>query len=140
MGHYVGNIEIPPEELELYDFNDDGIVNTIDAMIALQAASGKNTLASWPKAVKSVVTTKINMADPNNFISVEGTNMWGRHVKRSFSANITADIHPFLSSVYPIGCVYAHADSINPADLIGGTWQEITDTGMTGIYLWKRVA
>lgn len=51
--------------------------------------------------------------------------------------------------IYPVGAVYTSADSTSPADLFGGTWEDISDVwedvqatteNDEVLYAWKRTA
>lgn len=133
---------IPDERLHLYDFSGDGVVDSLDAGIALRAARGRESLADWPGAQLSTIMMRINMRDPENFIVIEGTNMWGRTVTRRFGANLSADIHPFISAIYPVGSIYLSGEnaSVSPEEIFGGVWNEMIDTGLNGVKTWKRIA
>ena len=139
----IGLETIPEEDIPLYDFNGDGKLNYEDALMAMQASSGIQSLAGWEGAKKSTITMKINMRDPNNFITSEGTNMWGRTVTRKFGINMQADIHPFLSAIYPVGSVYMAAEEdtvMDPNELFGGHWAQMEDMGLSGVIAWRRTA
>ena len=41
---------------------------------------------------------------------------------------VQTSISDILQSVYPVGAVYISIDSISPASLFGGTWEQIEDT------------
>ena len=40
--------------------------------------------------------------------------------------------------VYPVGAVYISANSNNPSNIFGGSWQSINNS--LGVYMWKRTA
>lgn len=139
----IGLETIPEEDIPLYDFNGDGKLNYEDALMAMQASSGIQSLAGWEGAKKSTITMKINMRDPNNFITSEGTNMWGRTVTRKFGINMQADIHPFLSAIYPVGSIYMAVEEeavMDPNELFGGHWAQMENTGFNGAIAWERTA
>ena len=139
MKHYTGIETIASDRLALYDFDDDGEVTYSDAMLALQAARGSSSLSGWSGAQKSAVTMKINMKDPNNFVTITGTNMWGRTVSQKLGINLSTDMHPFLSSIYPVNSVYLNTSTDSPTNLFGGIWEELANTDLSGIHAWKRV-
>ena len=137
----VGLIDIPDDEIALYDFDGDGTLTYQDALIAMRACSGLDTLSNWSGAQKSTITMKINMRDPNSFITTEGTNMWGRTVTRKFGINMSADIHPILSAIYPVGSVYTTiSETDTPDDIFGGIWKTIEDSNVSGVVMWERIA
>ena len=40
--------------------------------------------------------------------------------------------------IYSAGSVYISVSSVNPANLFGGTWEQIQNTVLPGAYMWKR--
>ena len=44
-----------------------------------------------------------------------------------------------MELIYPIGAVYKTYDSINPAELFGGTWEKMNSENNTPPYEWKRI-
>lgn len=84
VNHYLGIEPIPSSRIALYDFNNDGIVNTVDWMLCLQAMNRYESLADWSGAVKSTVTVTIDAG--TKAITVTGTNMWGREIEYFFGA------------------------------------------------------
>ena len=82
--HYLGMETIPSDRIALYDFNNDGLVNMVDATACLQAMSRYNSLAEWSGAVKSTVTVTIDAGA--KALTVTGTNMWGREIEYFFGA------------------------------------------------------
>lgn len=72
-----GRIE---EDLALYDFNDDGVINLLDYQMCYEAMVGKSSLAGWKNAQMSIVFAYIVPTDPRNAIRITGQNMWGRTV------------------------------------------------------------
>ena len=87
--HILGNVLIPDALIPSYDFNNDGVVDSIDHLLARKAWTGVSSLASWSGAKKSTVTLTINMKDPNKTIKITGTNMWGRDIESYIGVNFT---------------------------------------------------
>lgn len=42
-----------------------------------------------------------------------------------------------IELVYPVGAVYTSVDPTSPADLFGGSWEQISTTSP---YSWKRIS
>lgn len=72
---------------EIYDFNNDGVVNIIDLAMANAAIAGRYDLSTWSGAVLTPVTITIDISNPAKAIRITGTNMWGRDVDQYFGAN-----------------------------------------------------
>ncbi len=69
--------EITSENRDLFDFNDDGDITGIDALLARRASIGMWSISCWSGAEKSdVIVTKNSLGT----ITAKGTNMWGREV------------------------------------------------------------
>jgi len=41
-------------------------------------------------------------------------------------------------SVYPVGAVFISSEDTSPAELFGGTWEEVENS--LDLYMWKRTA
>lgn len=60
--------------------------------------------------------------------------------------NVDNALEDMIDTIYPIGSIYMSVNSVNPASLFGGTWEQIEDTffGEGGqsheINVWKRTA
>lgn len=78
--HVLGIATIPASKISLYDFNNDGQVNSLDALAAQKAMLGMISLADWSGAVESEVTLTIDLKNPQKAFRIEGTNMWGRQI------------------------------------------------------------
>ena len=39
-----------------------------------------------------------------------------------------------------VGALYLSADETSPAELFGGTWEQLEDTFSDSVYIWQRVA
>ena len=87
--HILGNVPIPNALIPSYDFNNDGVVDSIDHLLARKAWTGVSSLASWSGAKKSTVTLTIDMKDPNKTIKITGKNMWGRNIESYIGVNFT---------------------------------------------------
>jgi hypothetical protein len=90
--HVLGIVLIPDELIPLYDFNNDGVVDSIDQLLARKAWTGVPgcSLSNWSGAKKSVVTLTINLKDPNKIIKITGKNMWGRDIESYIGVNFTS--------------------------------------------------
>lgn len=86
--HYLGEEFIASDKIALYDFNNNGSIDTSDYLLARRAFIGTTSLASWSGAKKSTVVITINVSDPQKAISISGVNMWGREVERYFGLNM----------------------------------------------------
>lgn len=84
MKYCVGEATIPADQIPLYDFNNDGTITVYDAMLAMWAAQGIQSLADWSGAQKTDLTLTIDPSNADKPISFTGTNMWGRTFERSF--------------------------------------------------------
>ena len=84
MKYCVGEATIPADQIPLYDFNNDGAITVYDAMLAMWAAHGIQSLADWSGAQKTEVTLTIDPENTSKPIMFTGTNMWGRTFERSF--------------------------------------------------------
>ena len=91
------NVFLEPEQAEIedikwvilnnayypyYDFNNDGVVNSLDLAEAKKAMLGITSLSGWSGAKLSEATLTIDLKDPNRAICMKGKNMWGREVER----------------------------------------------------------
>jgi hypothetical protein len=85
--HIEGISFIPSDRKHLYDFDNNGKVDSFDYMIIRRAALGTYSLDTWSGAVKSTVTVTIDLLDTSKIIRIHGTNMWGREVDTYISAN-----------------------------------------------------
>lgn len=91
--HFAGIEEIPAERIPLYDFNNDGIVSTLDIMLAIGYRQGTEDFSQWSGAVKSVVTMTIDLTDPSKAIRFSGLNMWGRAVESYLGIDFTTAVN-----------------------------------------------
>lgn len=83
MNHVAGTVTIPAEQVPLYDFDGDGVITVMDAMLASQCAEGTRSLADWAGAKKTKFNVSINFFDPENTIHYVGSDMWGRTIDYS---------------------------------------------------------
>ncbi len=108
--HNSGISLIPDSRIPLYDFDNDGVVDGHDYLLAKRAAAGTYSLAEWQGAVKSTVTITIDLTNVNKVIRINGTNMWGREVDTYISADA---IHStFATRKYLDSLVRADGDSL----------------------------
>jgi hypothetical protein len=91
--HCVGTKLIPDERIPLYDFNNDGVVDTRDVFLAIGYQNGNEDFSKWTGAVKSVVTMTIDLSDPAKAIRFTGVNMWGRAVESFYGIDFTTAIN-----------------------------------------------
>ena len=87
--HLLGTDIIPIYDFPLYDFNNDGNITLSDLGKAQRAYMGVESLSTWSGAIKSQVTLTLDMSNPDKFIRVQGTNMWGRTIDRYIGVNGT---------------------------------------------------
>lgn len=87
--HLIETEFITPDKIPLYDFSNDGEISLLDLAKAQRAALGIESLESWSGAVKTEVTLTIDMSDPDKFIRITGTNMWGRQIDKYIGVNAT---------------------------------------------------
>lgn len=80
-------ITLNATELAASDINNDGFVDSFDAMLALQAEEGIINYSDYAGAKTSTVTTKIDPTNPEKVIHIYGTNAWGRNVESYFGIN-----------------------------------------------------
>lgn len=45
-----------------------------------------------------------------------------------------------LAAAYPVGSVYMSVNETDPGELFGGSWEKIEDSGLSGVFAWKRTA
>lgn len=91
--HYAGLVEIPQEQIPLYDFNNDGEITLQDIQIAGWYRSGEADFSAWSGAVKSTVTMTIDLSHPDKAIRFNGINMWGRAVESYLGIDFTTAIN-----------------------------------------------
>lgn len=96
--HLLKTILIPDDIQWQFDFNEDGVVDSIDHLIAKKASiddeEALEILDKWTKATKTEVTLKIDLAKPDKAICISGFNMWGREVATYFGADYTSAKNP----------------------------------------------
>lgn len=80
--HILGTETIIPSRIPLYDFDNDGLINTGELAAVRLSMLGRRTIAStgWSGAVNSEVTLTIDLKNPNKFFHITGVNMWGRTI------------------------------------------------------------
>ena len=71
---------IPPDRIALYDTDGSGTVNITDQLRFQSWVLGKESISSWPNAVKSIVTVTVDATNLEKTVKISGTNMWGREV------------------------------------------------------------
>lgn len=102
---------IPDDELWLYDFNEDGIVDLSDAILVRRSVQGAYAVGdSWSKAKKSTLSVSIKPSDPNKTIRITGTNMWGRKVEVVIGANPQFSV--FATKDYVTNAIETALDSM----------------------------
>lgn len=92
--HITGVQTIPEDLQKYYDFNGDGVLNSLDGRKAQLYYLGIEPFAEWPMAQKSQVTLTIDLTDTEKAIHFTGTNMWGREVDAYIGVNLTSVINP----------------------------------------------
>ena len=83
-----GRDEYPLPEAYDFDLNGDGEFNDRDAAMAMNVYVGNIAMKDCPGAVKTKVTIRINMHDPQKLIHIFGTNMWGTYVETFIGADV----------------------------------------------------
>lgn len=96
--HILNISYIPAADRWRYDFNNDGILDVIDLLCLYKAKMGVSSLSGWSKAEKSDLTLTIDLKNPERFITVSGTNMWGREVTSYYGVNFTTARNPLTES------------------------------------------
>lgn len=79
--HILGKATIPSNRVSLYDTDGNGSITITDMTKFKSAMLGKESIASWPNAVKSTVTVTIDASNQERSVKISGTNMWGRAVE-----------------------------------------------------------
>lgn len=87
--HIYGGEYMSPDQIPLYDFNNDGLLDYRDLATAQMCARGNRSLADWSGAVKTPVTMTIDLKNTKKFIKITGTNMWGRDVEQYIGTDLT---------------------------------------------------
>lgn len=87
--HLLGTNVIPAQLVPLYDFNSDGTISISDMGRAQQAYLGLMDLSTWSGAKKTEVTLTIDLSNPDKFLRITGTNMWGRSIDKYIGVNFT---------------------------------------------------
>lgn len=81
--HLVGIEPIPPDKIPLYDVSGDGELTGLDIVDLAKMRMlelGEFSMEDWEGAVKTPVTLTIDLNNPDKFLRVTGTNMWGREI------------------------------------------------------------
>ena len=78
--HLLGKEIIPANRIALYDTDGSGTVNITDHVRFQSWVLGKESISSWPNAVKSIVTVTVDATNLEKTVKISGTNMWGREV------------------------------------------------------------
>lgn len=101
--HILGIEIIPIDKFPLYDFNNDGIINTVDMAMAKANSLGLYPLDNWTGAVKTPVTMTIDLSNPEKMIHITGVNMWGGTIDQFIGVNFTniknADVEKKLNDL-----------------------------------------
>ena len=94
--HILGNVAIQSGIIYRYDFNGDGVVDAVDLAMAYKASVGEASIADYENfaAVKSVVTMKMDLTNPQKAIRFTATNMWNRAVDAYVGVNFTSVKNP----------------------------------------------
>lgn len=80
--------EYPLPEGYSFDFNGDGIVDLEDALVLDKVLSGAIATKDLPCAVKTPVTIRIDMSNPEKAVCISGNNMFGTLVETYLGADV----------------------------------------------------
>lgn len=85
---HISGVTIPESDLWLYDFNEDGVITSSDAVMVKRSIQGIKAVGdTWSRKQNSVITVSITPSDPIKTVCISGTNMWGRKVEIFLGAN-----------------------------------------------------
>ena len=84
--------------------------------------------------------TVLSAAGADIYLRPNGTSTDGGQLRLFTDGKATIDGSRVLTFdlVYPVGAVYMSANSTNPSNIFGGSWQSISNS--LGVYMWKRTA
>jgi hypothetical protein len=86
--------QIPSSEIPLYDFNQDGVVDDQDLMLAKEYMWGRRAYETCQAAIATPVTATIDLSNPARAIRYTGTNAWGRYVEEYAGTNFSTAVNP----------------------------------------------
>lgn len=88
-------------DVNLYDFNNDGKINILDALYVnniMSEKSDKFKFENMKIAKKSNIKFSINSNNPNKLLEITGTNMWGNTIDTYLGINRL--IIPYIATDY----------------------------------------
>ena len=89
--HLSGTETIPSTSIPLYDFNNNGVIDSEDATLAKSFKNDLSAFKAWRGAVVTTVTIALNLSDAERIIKYTGVNLWGRSVEGYIGINFTEE-------------------------------------------------
>ena len=136
----LGQIELTAEELE--KLKSELVVDEYLSITSSNAIANKTVT----NALNNKVTKEPDKGLSSNDFTDEHKNKIHTHNNKTLLDTITQEkieeweTKTNILEAYPIGSVYMRADNTNPSALLGGTWEAVENTTLTGLYMWKRIA
>ena len=135
-----------PEEIRLYFDIDETIKNEEDYKQFLEWLT-KVSEVFGPYSIGEYSNDGINwtarlISNSRNWFTV----CYGleKFVAVSMNSEVTAYLNPnenenaIVDVIYPINSVYISVDENNPHYKFGGTWSQVSISGISGLYFWQR--